>query len=157
MPSIFAEVVDKDFLAHVDKKMKLYNPRGRTKDKLRMDIECEIHEFNQIKRGNWYEHEDWKVDAVTDIGNIDVKFINKWYNVSCKKMLNLIQQRRDVDYYHFFEWLERPNRPLREGDEVSYRELGILHYDEVMDNLQTSQFNGFYVDVRKMLYNGNIY
>lgn len=152
LSSIFREVVEEDFILHVDEKMKLYNPRGRDKDKMRMDIECEIHEFNMIKRGVWDAHEDWRIDAVSSFsGKVDIKFIKTWYNINCKKMLNIIEQRDCIDHYVFCQWLERPSTPLRKGDECSYQVLGVLTYNELLNNLQVSKYNGFYVDVRSLI------
>lgn len=144
--------VTQDFIDQRDARAKKYNARGRSEVELRLDIECEVFEWHMIKEGKWKDDDRWQVDGICPIyGAVDVKFIKKWYNVSCQKMVYLLRQRDITRHFIFCEWASRPDRLLEAGDEVSVRWLGGLSYWDVIDNLQTSKYNGFYIDAKRLL------
>ena len=146
--------VPEEFIWHRAEKMKLYNQRGRTDRKFAMDIDCEIIEWYMIKHELWWDHPDWKVDAITPEGQqLDVKVIQKYWNLSGSKITNIIQQRRHIHEYHFYEWVYRPGRPFETNDEVQVRLVGILPFDVVADNIRPSfKAQGqYYLDVRELL------
>ena len=147
-------VVTEDFIEHRHEKLGIYNPRGRTDRKFKMDIDCELLEWFMLRTGDWYEHPSWMVDGITPEGkSIDVKFVQKYWNLSGSKITNILQQRKILDEYHFYEWVERPKRPLEQGDLCEVRCVGILSYDTVADNIRPSfKAQGqYYLDVRKLL------
>jgi hypothetical protein len=144
--------VTQDFIYQCDARATKYNPRGRTYEQLRLDIECEIFEWWMINKGTWKHHSSWEVDGIDQIwGNIDVKFIKSWYNIPCNKMVYLLKQREITDAFLFCEWHKRPQRVLKPGDKVQVNTLGILEYWELIDLIKPSKFNGFYADIRKHL------
>lgn len=145
--------VTQDFIDHRTEKAALYNKRGRSDNRFLMDLDAEIYEWYMINHGDWNAHEDWRVDAVQPCGDyVDVKFISKWYNISCTKMHNIIQQRNVLDGFVFMEWVDRPERPLECGDRVTVRRLGYIEYDSLLGLIQVSRgkWGGFYADVRKV-------
>ena len=143
--------VDKKFIMQRNKRAKLYNPGKRSKEQLLRDIECELYEYEMIKKGRWQDADIWQVDGYAFHGAIDVKCIKAYYNVSRKKLVNLIKQREYIDYYHFIEWKSRPDRLLKTGDVVEFNHLGEIKYNDLLDNLKISfKTEGFYVDVRKI-------
>ena len=144
--------VTKDFINQRDARAEKYNPRGRTFEQLKLDIECEIFEWWMINKGTWKDHEAWQVDGIDQIwGNIDVKFIKTWYNIPCQKMVYLLKQRELTDAFLFCEWNQRPQRLLNANDVVKVNTLGILEYWELLDIIKPSKYNGFYADIRKYL------
>ena len=146
--------VTQAFIQHRAEKFDLYNRRGRTDKKFLMDIDCELYEFNKLKHDeDTVDHPSWMVDYTENGRNIDVKFIQKYWNVSGSKITNVLQQRRILDGYQFMEWVSRPSRPLEFGDRVEVRRLGFLSYDDVADNLRPSfKAQGqFYLDARRLL------
>ena len=146
--------VKEDFITYRGKKAKQYNRRGRSENVFLRDIDCELLEWTMIDQGEWYEHPDWKVDAITPEGKqIDVKFIQKYWNLSGSKITNIIQQRRHIHEYHYYEWVSRPKRPLETGDNCECRLVGVLSYDDVADNIRPSfKAQGqYYLDARKLL------
>ena len=144
--------VTQDFIYQCDARATKYNPRGRTYEQLRLDIECEIFEWWMINKGTWKHHSSWEVDGIDQIwGNIDVKFIKSWYNIPCNKMIYLLKQREITNAFLFCEWHKRPQRVLKPGDKVQVNTLGILEYWELIDLIKPSKFNGFYADIRKHL------
>tara|TARA_A100001037_G_C15096843_1_gene611901 strand:- start:759 stop:1220 length:462 start_codon:yes stop_codon:yes gene_type:complete len=145
--------ITKDFIDQRDARAEKYNPNGRTLERLKLDIECEVYEWAMIKENHWKEHPSWKVDGVFKGINIDVKFIKTWYNISPKKMVYLLQQRDTTHEFFFCEWDSRPERLLKAGDKVKVNSLGILPYWNLIDIIKPSKFNGFYADVRKELQN----
>ena len=149
--------VDQGFIDQRDERAGIYNPGNRTIEQLKRDIECEIHEYMMIREGVWEDHESWKVDGVAPgIGNVDVKFIDKYYNISHKKMAYLCWQSTHVHYFIFMEWVRRPDRLLRVGDEVEYRQVGVLSYDEFLKHVRPSNYNsGYYVHVRSVCKRNN--
>ena len=48
--------VTKDFINQRDARAEKYNPRGRTFEQLKLDIECEIFEWWMINKGTWKDH-----------------------------------------------------------------------------------------------------
>ena len=147
-------LVPEEFIWYRSQKAKQYNQRGRTDRAFLMDIDCELLEWSMIKWGEWYEHPDWKVDAITPEGKqVDVKFIQKYWNLSGSKITNIIQQRRHIHEYHFYEWVSRPKRPLESKDEVECNLVGELSYDTVADGIRPSfKAQGqYYLDARKLL------
>ena len=75
--------ITKDFINQRDARAEKYNPRGRTFEQLKLDIECEVFEWHMISKGTWKDHDAWQVDGVDQVwGNVDVKFIKTWYNQS---------------------------------------------------------------------------
>jgi len=84
-------------------------------------------------------------------GNVDVKFIDKFYNIAHKKMAYLAWQSTDVETFVFCEWVNRPERLLKAGDEVEINVIGILSYMDFLKNLRPSKFNaGYYVNARQV-------
>ena len=144
--------ITKDFINQRDARAEIYNPRNRSFEQLKLDIECEIFEWHMIDKGTWQDHIDWQVDGVDQLyGNVDVKFIKTWYNIPCNKMIYLLKQRDLTDNFYFCEWHERPQRLLVAGDIVKVNTLGILEYWELVDIIKPSKYNGFYADIRKHL------
>ena len=135
----------------------MYNRRGRSEEQFLKDLDAEILEHHMISEGEWNDEDDWRVDAYVEtadgIYRFDVKFISKWYNISCTKMLNHLQQEGIVDGYAFYEWVNRPNRPLSVGDRVDIRSIGTINYDELRSLIKVSRgkWGGFYADVRSYL------
>jgi hypothetical protein len=84
-------------------------------------------------------------------GDVDVKFVKKWYNLTCQKLIYILKQRDLIEHFIFCEWAERPERLLEAGDIVKVNVLGAIKYWKVLDALRTSQFNGYYVDVKKLI------
>ena len=94
--------VTQDFIYQCDARATKYNPRGRTYEQLRLDIECEIFEWWMINKGTWKHHSSWEVDGIDQIwGNIDVKFIKSWYNIPCNKMVYLLKLREITNAFLF--------------------------------------------------------
>jgi len=144
--------ITKDFINQRDARAEIYNPRNRSFEQLKLDIECEVFEWHMIDKGTWQDHIDWQVDGVDQLyGNVDVKFIKTWYNIPCNKMIYLLKQRDLTDNFYFCEWHERPQRLLVAGDIVKVNTLGILEYWELVDIIKPSKYNGFYADIRKHL------
>ena len=143
--------VTKDFIDQRDARAEKYNPNGRTLEKLKLDIECEIYEWSMIKENIWQDHRSWKVDGIFNGEYYDVKFIKQWYNIACKKMIYLLQQRNVCTHFVFCEWASRPERLLEAGDEVVVNRLGKIEYWDLINMIKPSRFNGFYADVRKEL------
>lgn len=146
--------VNQNFLKHREEKFNQYNQRGRTDRKFLMDLDAELLEHTMIEKGKWFAHPSWMVDFMDVTGTTyDVKFIRKFWNVSREKTLNVIKQRNILNNFMFWEWVDRPNRPLENGDDVTVQLVGTLTYDEVADNLRKSykEPDGFYVDVRKLI------
>ena len=151
MTTLDIRVTD-DYIQDRDHKATIYNPGSRGKEKFLKDIECEILEHYLINNGTWRGFDDWKIDAIDPIlGAIDVKFITKWYNISCKKYIYLNQQRGTTDAYVYAEWINRPTRLLEAGDEVCVNLIGWLPYETALSKVQVSQFNGFYIDARQTI------
>lgn len=154
--------VPSEFINYRTDKAKVYNQRGRSNRRFLMDLDAELFEYIQVWRLGAYDpHPSWMVDFSTKNGlNVDVKFIRKYWNVSREKTLNLIKQRKLLDEYWFYEWIDKPSRPLEEGDGVVVNRIGSLSYDVVADNLKKSykEPDGFYVDVRRLINdtNGNV-
>jgi len=142
--------ISTDFINWRTDKAKLYNPRGRTEQKFLMDIDCEVIEWAYLSNYNWTEHPSWMVDGINHVGNrIDVKVIQKWYNITEGKILNILQQRNIVDAYSFWE-LKRPRRPLTEGDVVEAHHIRDVDYGSVADGIRPSKNFGFYFDARNV-------
>ena len=145
--------VTDEFIKQRAANSKLYNQTGRTDRKFWMDLDCEIVEHTFIANGEWSAAEGWETDAVIDGKNVDLKFVQKYWNISPRRIVNIIRQRKIIDEYHFYEWVERPKRPLEPGDEVTVQFVGAMTYDQVADNIKASykQAGGHYVDIRSGL------
>lgn len=145
-------IVKQNFINYRTNKAVEYNQTGRSDDQFLRNLDCELYEFERLQAGSLISFNGWKADGTTlDGENIDVKFIETWFNVSDRGMDNLKAQEGTVDKFQFMEWTDRPNRPLVVGDEVSMEEIGSLTYDEVVHNLVRSNYGGFYVKVRQIL------
>jgi len=144
--------VTQDFINQREQRAKIYNPGQRSETQLRLDIECEIFEWDMISKGIWDDDDRWQVDGVCSIyGNVDVKFIKKWYNIPCQKLIYILRQRDITETFFFCEWNYRPERLLEDGDQVKVNMLGALPYWDLLDNIKTSKYNGYYVDVKKLI------
>jgi len=152
MQSEFTITVKKSFVDQCKERSKIYNPRGRTQERLLRDIEAEIFEWYMIDTKQAKDHPSWKVDMILpNWGKVDVKLINKYYNISCTKLLNILEQEGEVDNYVFIEYIQRPDRILKARDKVSIRVLGHLPWRTLKESLKVSRFNGYYVDIRGLL------
>ena len=140
--------VTQDFLDHRAVKHDQYNQRGRSERKFLMDLDAELLEHYMISEGYWNDHNDWKVDAVTTRGNIDVKFLganSNSYTCNSLKLHNMLLQRNILDGYLFMRWGQRPNRPLEVGDIVTVEPAGFAEYDRVADGMRANKDgNGTY-------------
>ncbi len=143
--------VDQGFVDQCIEHSKIYNAGQRSQERLIRDIECELYEYYMISNNLWDKHDSWKVDGVSEVyGNVDVKFIDKYYNIAHKKMAYIAWQSTDLDTLIFCEWVERPDRKLEAGDVVKINVVGYLSYMDFLKNLQPSNYNaGYYVNVRK--------
>ena len=152
MSGIQGIVVDRGFITQRNERAKKYNPNGRTKKRLLMDIDCELYEYLMIKNGVWKDDNRWQIDGhAPGIGAVDVKCIKGFYNIGRKKLLHILKQRGIVDYYWFVEWVERPDRPLKTGDRCGFKNIGLVGYEELLDNIQVSfKADGYYLDARRL-------
>lgn len=142
--------IDRKFITQRNARGKLYNPNGRSKERLLRDIECELYEYEMIKKGLWKDDDNWEIDGVADFGSVDVKCIGRWYNINRKKLLHILKQRGKTDYYYFIEWKERPQRLLKTGDKVEFNYIGKIKYEELLQKLKISfKTEGYYFDARK--------
>ena len=152
MKTEYTITVKKSFVTQCDERAKIYNARGRKPEQLRMDIEAEIFEWYMIDKKLAKDHPSWKVDMVLpNWGKVDVKLIRKYYNISCTKLLNILDQEGEVDNYVFIEYVKRPDRKLKAGDKVTVRILGHMSWRTLKESLKVSRFNGYYVDVHGLL------
>ena len=149
--------VTQEFIDQRKKNFELYNAGNRSDRKFLMDLDCEVVEFEFIAAGQWQcgkaIGQGWEVDAIVDGKRADLKFVQKYWNISPRRIVNIIRQRNTIDEYHFWEWVDRPNRPLEAGDKVEVRFVGILSYDDVADNIKPSfkQAGGHYVAIRQLI------
>jgi len=144
--------VTQDFIDQREDRAKIYNPGKRSELQLRLDIECEIYEWYMISESKWDDDDRWQVDGVCPIyGNVDVKFVKKWYNITCQKLIYILRQRDITEHFFFCEWSKRPERLLEAGDKVTINLLGAVPYWDLLDNIKTSKYNGYYADVKKLL------
>ena len=142
--------VDKKFILQRNKRAKLYNANGRSKERLLKDIECELYEYEMIKKGIWKDDDNWQIDGHTDFGSVDVKCIKGFYNINRKKLLHILKQREYVDYFYFIEWKERPERLLKTGDTVEFNYITKVSYEELLKYIKVSfKTEGYYFDARK--------
>ena len=146
--------VDKKFIRQRNARSKLYKANGRPKERLLLDIECELYEYEMIKKGKWKDDDRWEIDGHAEFGSVDVKCIKAYYNINRKKLIHILRQRGLVDYFYFIEWKKRPDRLLKTGDNVEFNFIGKLTYEELLKKLQISfKTEGYYVDVRKTFKN----
>ena len=148
--------VTSEFLDYREACYDRYNQGKRTDDKFLQDLDCELVEWHMIHtKSEWEDVPGWMVDAKIDGKMADLKFVQKYWNISPRRIVNILKQRNDIDEYHFWEWVSRPKRPLAIGDIVKARRVGILPYDMVADNIWPSFKvpGGCYVDIRKLLSN----
>lgn len=146
--------VSGEFLDYREACFERYNQHKRTDSKFLQDLDCEIVEWHMIHEAKqWKDIAGWMVDAEIDNKKVDLKFVQKYWNISPRRIVNILKQRNAIDEYHFWEWIDRPSRPLALGDVVKARRVGILSYDTVADNIWPSFKvpGGCYVDVRKLL------
>lgn len=149
--------ITQDFIDQRDARAEIYNPGKRTIERLKRDIEAEVYEWYMTTvTEEWLdEPDDWKIDGyiISPDGNlaVDVKFVDKWYNIAPKKLYYILKQRDVLDGFVFMEWVERPDRLLVAGDTVTVQGIGYIPYWELVDIIQPSKFNGFYADVRRYL------
>lgn len=151
--------VTQDFINQRDERAEIYNPFGRTKERLTRDIECEIYEWYMINvTKEWTDDDRWQIDGVdARLVTYDVKFIGKYYNIGKHKIIYLLRQRDITDKFRFCEWHDRPDRLLVAGDRVSVGIIGDADYWKVIDAIQPSQFNaGYYVDAAKVVRSRNV-
>ena len=142
--------VDRNFIKQRNERSLKYKSNGRSSERLLLDIECELYEYNKIKLGEWKDDPNWQIDGHTPFGAVDVKCIKGFYNINRKKLLHILQQREYIDYFYFIEWNSRPERILKVGDEVSFNYITKIKYDDLLANLKISfKTEGYYFDARK--------
>ena len=144
--------VPQDFIDQREVRKEKYNPRGRDDTRHRMDIDAELYEYyliNNLDSGAM-DDDRWEVDYQLGRKKVDCKCITKWYNIGQMKMCYLLRQQGITTHFEFWEWVDKPDRPLEAGDEVSMRSLAMVKYWDTLKNVQPSKFNGgYYVDIRK--------
>ena len=147
-----AYIVPQDFIDQREERLGQYNRRDRTERRHRMDIDAELYEYFLINEADYDDDDRWEVDFKDDATTYDAKCISRWYNISQMKMCYLLRQHGITDKFVFWEWQDRPDRPLEAGDHVVMNHLITKPYWDIMSNVQPSKYNnGYYVDVRKML------
>ena len=148
--------VPEAFIEQRNERQGKYKLFGRTPYHQLMDIDAELYEYDLINECGYEDDDRWQVDFVHEGVTHDAKCIDKWYNISQRKLCSLLRQRKITDKFTFWEWQVRPDRPLEAGDHVVMNHLITKPYWDVMDKLQPSGYpkanpSGYYIDIRKML------
>ena len=144
--------VDDAFIAQRDHRATIYNPYSRSQSQLKKAIECELYEYDKIKKGQWKDDDRWEIDGHCPfLGPVDVKCIRGYYNIERRKLLHMFAQQGIIKFYYFIEWLERPSRLLRSGDVVKFKDICSVPYKEALSQVKVSfKTFGYYLDVRKL-------
>lgn len=145
--------VDKKFIEQREANLLIYKRGKRTEDKHRQNIDCELYEYEMIKSGEWLDHPMWFTDAITEDGNVEVKFIQKYFNIAAhKRKFAIEKQLTENGSFVFVEKVDWPARALEEGDVVEINVVGTLTSSTVRKNMSSSNYNsGYYVDVRNLV------
>ena len=147
-------IVPEEFIWYRSERAEEYNQGSRSDNKFMMDLDCELVEWYKMKHSDWIEHPSWMVDAMTADGvKLDVKFVQKYWNISRQRAQNIMHQYGTVDEYHLYQWVDRPKRPFKCGDECEVRLAGILQYGDVVRNIRYSRKepSGYFVDYQSLL------
>ena len=113
-------------------------------------VDCEVYEYVMIQDNIWGDFPGWQIDGYSDkYGAVDVKVIEKYWNIAPLKVRHIFRQRNAIDHYYFIEKINWPEGLLVDGDEITIGFLGVMTWDEVADSIEPSRYNGMYVDVRK--------
>jgi len=144
--------VSKKFVEFRNNKAKLYNKTDKPTSAALMRADCELYEWHMAQINEWEPSSTWSWDGVSDkYGKVDVKVIDKWWNIPISKGRNLFRQACIIDHFYFIEKLSWPDRPLQEGDEVEVGFIGVMTWEKMAQVIQVSRMQGYgyYVDVRK--------
>lgn len=118
-------------------------------------VQCELFEYEMIRRGKWKDYPGWAVDGVCPtLGNVDVKMIEPngkpWWNIPPPKARNIFRQYDIIDHY-FFIRADKMFNIFEAGDKVNIEILGYSTYKDVCKNIQVSKTYGYYYDTRRAI------
>jgi len=161
-------VIDKDFI-ELRENIKPRLTQGRRTDfKFTKDTDCLVLEEWLIKKnivlGPLPEHleksgacvYDCHIKLLNSTAFVDFKCIDQkqYYNISEEKMKTHPWVQEGIDkglltHYCFYQMIRPEDRPLREGDLVTFKLINVLNAQHVLDSLMPSQYEGKYYKVEK--------
>lgn len=144
--------VPRSFITHRNKRAIAFNKDKTIDDKALMRADCELYEYHMERENLWEGSQHWSYDGVSDkYGKVDVKVIDKWWNLPIRKAWNVFRQQGIIDHFYFIEKIDWPDRPLKTGDTVKVGFIGVMTFNEVCSKIEVSKIPryGYYVDVKK--------
>ena len=143
--------VDQDFIDYRDDHKNKFAANGRTEEERLMHADCLIIEYTLLNRKFVVYPENIKHDFIFGNHKTDIKIItSKYFNIPSDKVEWYMGNIRsgDLTDFAFFKFTKRPQRPLEDSDVVSIKLLEVRNAEEVMNNLQPSQGDGYYYRVK---------
>ena len=137
------------FIKQRDANAKKYVSRGRSPEKMRIDCQHELYEFDKVHKGEWKSGDSWKVDGIDPTyGRIEVKNCPGPYLFTPNAQKTAVQRQQigHVENFCAVKLLGDASRLLKVGDIVEIEELGYFPFEDTMNRMMPSGYNtGHYI------------
>jgi hypothetical protein len=146
--------IDKAFIDYRNQMKHKFKANGRDDNTRLMNADCLIIEYSMVQSAFATESYCKEFDFEVRVYNakVDVKIYDKWFNIPADKvewyLMNI--KKGLLSDFAFYRWVNKPLKPLVVGDVVQVELVEVRNAKEVMQNLNVSQYDGYYYIPKKI-------
>lgn len=148
-----AITIDQAFIDYRNQMKWKFKANGRDDNTRLMHADCLIIEYSMIQGGMASNPGGKEADISLDNFNakVDIKIYDKWFNIPSDKvewyMMNI--KKGLLTHFAFYRWVNKPLKPLEVGDVVQTSFTSVVPAEEVLRNVNISQYDGYYYIPKK--------
>ena len=145
--------ITEDFIQHRNEmKDKFGDWDGeRTPIKKLMDSDCLIIEYMLLKDGVVDKPENIQHDFILKNFKVDIKVIQKWFNISSRNFNRFYTNTINGDLTHFaiYRFVTKHDKPFEVGDVCEVELIEVNDSRSVLKAASPSTFEGYYYNATK--------
>lgn len=145
--------IDQAFIDYRNQMMWKFKANGRDENTRLMHADCLIIEYSLIQGAMASDPggKEYDIDIKDFNAKIDIKIYDKWFNIPSDKvewyMMNI--RKGLLTHFAFYKWVNKPAKPLVVGDVVQVNLTSVVSAEEVLKNVNISQYDGYYYIPKK--------
>jgi hypothetical protein len=145
--------IDQAFIDYRNQMKWKFKANGRDENTRLMHADCLIIEYSLIQAAMASNPnvKEYDIDVNDFNAKVDIKIYDKWFNIPSDKLewykMNI--KKGLLTHFGFYRWVNKPTKPLEVGDVVQVTLTSVVSAEEVLRNLNTSQYDGWYYIPKK--------
>lgn len=145
--------IDQAFIDYRNQMKWKFKANGRDDNTRLMNADCLIIEYSLIQGAMASNPGGKEADILLEDYNskIDIKIYDKWFNIPSDKVTWYTNNIREnlLSHFAFYRWVNKPVKPLEVGDVVQVSLTSVVLAEEVLRNVNVSQYDGYYYIPKK--------